>query len=79
MRNTNHAHWFAFAHRAGFIDVSGDVWTGDVVMSQPGPAQQHLMIAESKEFVIHAHAGLGRVVRQPASFPRNPLAHWRLP
>ncbi len=78
LRNTGHACWFDFAYRSGFVDVAGGISAGDVLMFQPGPAQQHLIIAECNSVAIHAHAGLRRVVRQPITMPQTLLAHWRL-
>ncbi|MFU7527313.1 NlpC/P60 family protein [Qipengyuania sp. ASV99] len=79
LRNTAPEAWFGFAEVAGFEQVKGRIAPGDVVMVQPGPGQQHLIVAENGNTGIHAHAGLRRVVRQPIAFPDAPLAHWRLP
>lgn len=78
LRNIAPYRWFTFAAISGLSSVDGKPAPGDIVMVQPGPAQQHLLIAESEGVAIHAHAGLRRVVRQPISFPHRPLAHWRL-
>ena len=78
LRNSDPSRWFAFAERSGLLAVSGAVAIGDVLMVEPGPGQQHLLIAESREIAIHAHAGVGRVVRQPIDFSHDAQSHWRL-
>lgn len=78
LRNAAPESWFWFAKAAGFDQVRGTIASGDVVMIEPGPGQQHLIIAKSNNIGIHAHAGLRRVVRQPIAFPVAPLGHWRL-
>ena len=78
LRNTDPSRWYKSALDSGFLPVIAKPIRGDVILVQPGPAQQHLVIVESSHSGIHAHAGLGRVVRQPMDFPTNPPAHWRL-
>lgn len=57
--------------------VRGAVRTGDLVLVQPGPAQHHLVIIGPDNSFIHAHAGLGRVVRTPGQ-PFWPVcSQWR--
>ena len=51
---------------------------GDVVVIEPAPGQQHLLIAHKSRTAIHAHAGLRRVVRQPLSITYDLTALWRL-
>ena len=58
--------------------MSGPVLRGDVVLVEPGPGQQHLLIAEHSTSAIHGHAGLRRIVRETVRFPIMPIAHWRL-
>ncbi len=41
---------------------------GDIVLVRPSPIQLHLMVATEQGY-IHAHAGLGRVVRMPGASP----------
>lgn len=79
LRNAAITGWIGCAARSGLVPATGGVRPGDVVLTCPGPGQHHLMIAADAASVIHAHAGLGRVVRQslPARFA--PCARWRLP
>ncbi|MHA7820398.1 MAG: hypothetical protein ACX930_12195 [Erythrobacter sp.] len=79
LRNSDPERWFAFARYSGLVDAGETgVMEGDVLVIEPGPGQQHLLIAETHKYAIHAHAGLRRVVRQPCDFTAEPLAHWRL-
>lgn len=78
LRNSDPSRWFGFARHSGLGDAEGDLIVGDVLVVAPGPGQQHLQIIETPKSVIHAHAGLRRVVRQPSDFSADLLAHWRL-
>ena len=78
LRNSDPARWFAYALDSGFRETFDSPLPGDILLIEPGPGQQHLLIVENHFAAIHAHAGLGRVVRQSFIFPRSPLAHWRL-
>ncbi len=49
---------------------------GDILLAQAGPRQQHLMIMAS-DGLVHAHAGLRRVVLTPWPSPWNILHIWR--
>lgn len=49
---------------------------GDVLLVEGGPMQLHLMI-HSDGGLIHAHAGLGRVVLMPSPSPWALLGCWR--
>jgi cell wall-associated NlpC family hydrolase len=72
------AQWLPDPDTCGFADAREPFRPGDVVMLQPGLAQFHLAIADRSLGWIHAHAGLRRVVREPA-LPNGTLtAHWRL-
>ena len=51
--------------------------TGDVLLLRPGPAQVHLAIVGAGG-LIHAHAGLGRIVLTPPPLPWPIERHWRL-
>lgn len=50
---------------------------GDVVLVVPGPAQHHLLVAESERSFIHAHATLRRVVRTTGALPWPIEVIWR--
>lgn len=78
MRNIAIDHWLPITSKLGLEPTQGTERAGDILLVQPGPAQHHLMIVETPGSVIHAHAGLRRVVRQPLEMPRTRLIHWRL-
>lgn len=67
-----------FVSGSGLVPASGAPWPGDVRLVRVGPAQVHLVITASDGRVVHAHAGLGRVIQSamPASWPT--IGHWRL-
>ena len=78
LRNSNIEQWLGDAHRSSLARSDGPTLTGDVLLTASGPAQHHLMIALSGSWVIHAHAGLRRVVTQPLPPTLRPLRQWRL-
>lgn len=78
LRNSEPGRWLAFSRNYGLADWQGPVEQGDILVTSPGPGQQHVMILETPNCAIHAHAGLRRVVRQPIDLSSPPLAHWRL-
>jgi hypothetical protein len=43
-----------------------------------GPGQVHLLVVGTRGDLIHAHAGLGRVVATPPPCPWPIERHWRL-
>ena len=78
LRNCTIAHWLGYAGLSGLVQADGPVLRGDVLLVQPSPVQHHLLIASGPDHVVHAHAGLRRVVRQPFA-PGAPVAcNWRL-
>lgn len=79
LHNSDHSPWLQCAKASGFIPARGPIEAGDVLLVIPGPGQQHLIIAESATSIIHAHAGLRKVVRQPMDQSIRPQAQWRLP
>lgn len=78
LHNTDPARWLTYADQSGLVLAVGSIERGDVILLRPGPAQQHIVIAEGSGDVIHAHAGLGRIVRQPMKLAEQMLVHWRL-
>lgn len=66
------------ARRCGLVDAGGGVLAGDILLCRPGPGQVHLAIAVPGGSIVHAHAGLGRVVIHsiPPGWPM--LAAWRI-
>lgn len=78
IRNRAVEQWLSHAASSGLVHAAGPIRAGDILLTRPGPAQHHLMIAENALSAIHAHAGLRRVVRQPLSQDIEIAAHWRL-
>ena len=60
---------------AGLVRVD-DTRPGDLLLVRSGPGQLHLAIA-SEDGVIHADAGLRRVVERPGLVPWPVVARWR--
>lgn len=58
--------------REGLLETQAPPLPGDILLFTSSPAQVHLAIAYSGATIVHAHAGLGRVVACP------PLPHWPL-
>jgi cell wall-associated NlpC family hydrolase len=78
LRNLSIERWLGHAALCGLRRAEGPVVRGDVLLVQPSPVQHHLMIASAAGEVIHAHAGLRRVVRQPLAPGAILAARWRL-
>lgn len=78
IRNRSIEGWLELAERAGLAETSRPAQPGDVLLVRPGPAQHHLVIAVSGGRFVHAHAGLRRVVAQPAPLPWPVARHWCL-
>lgn len=79
LKNISVDPWVQHAGRCGLIRICEAPAAGDVLMINSGAAQFHLMIAENQKTVIHAHAGLRRVVRQRMDATTSDfVAQWRL-
>jgi hypothetical protein len=65
------------AGRCGFAPVIGCPVPGDVLLFRLGTWQHHLAIAAPGNEIIHAHAGLRRVVRSPVPSDWMRAGHWR--
>lgn len=78
LRNAEVEPWLDHASRSGFRTMSMPAQTGDLLLTSPGPSQHHLMIICDKNSVVHAHAGLRRVVIQPFDDWPTVLVGWRL-
>lgn len=78
LRNLGIDPWLPFAAQSGLVSVQGKVRAGDILLIALGFAQHHLVIAADRQDVIHAHAGLRRVVRQPRDPAWQVIAHWRI-
>ncbi len=61
---------------AGLAPADGCI-SGDVLLCRPGPGQLHLAI-RTDQGVVHADAGLRRVVERPGAVPWPVVAAWRL-
>lgn len=77
-RNRAIDHWLPLASSAGLVEGELPVRSGDVLLAHVGCQQHHILIADSKDTVIHAHAGLGRVVREPWATSHGLHLLWRL-
>jgi lipoprotein Spr len=62
-------------HAAGFV-APRLACAGDIVLVRISPLQPHLVI-DAGGGVIHAHAGLGRVVIMPMPAEWRELSRWR--
>jgi cell wall-associated NlpC family hydrolase len=66
------------AAKGHFDEADGTPEPGDLLLFRPGPAQAHLAIVGTGGALVHAHAGLGRVVLTPPPWPWPVERHWRL-
>jgi cell wall-associated NlpC family hydrolase len=66
------------ANQCGFVPADGKRAPGDVLFARVGPVQYHLLIVASDGRVVHAHAGLGKVVVGNLSESWTVVGHWRL-
>lgn len=66
-----------FLHDLGCLAV-GVPATGDLLVVAPAPQRRHLAVV-LPDGVVHAHAGLGRVVAGPLDPAWAIVAAWRLP
>jgi cell wall-associated NlpC family hydrolase len=77
LRNLAVEHWLHHAAGSGLTPAPGPERRGDVLLIALGACQHHMAIAADNGFVIHAHAGLRRVVRQPHDPAWQLCAKWR--
>jgi murein DD-endopeptidase / murein LD-carboxypeptidase len=56
----------------------GVALAGDILVTAPAPRQRHLAVV-TPAGVVHAHAGLGRVVEGPLDGDWTIIGAWRLP
>ena len=78
LRNLAVDHWLPLAAQSGLVPATEALRSGDVQLIALGFAQHHLVIACGAGNVVHAHAGLRRVVCQPRDPAWQVLASWRL-
>lgn len=79
LRNLGVETWLPFAGQAGLAPAQDEVRAGDILLITLGFAQHHLAIAIDGQSVVHAHAGLRRVVCQPRDPTWQISARWRVP
>lgn len=78
LRGRPHSYWEKVMRSHGFRRQSTAPVPGDLLFVCPGPLQIHLGVW-SGESLIHADAGLGRIVEAPGE-PRWPmLSTWQKP
>ncbi|WP_066530123.1 NlpC/P60 family protein [Erythrobacter sp. CCH5-A1] len=78
LRNIAIDGWLPLAMQSGLVAAGRPIRAGDVLLLALGYAQHHLVIAIDAGSVVHAHAGLRRVVRQPREPAWQIEAAWRL-
>lgn len=78
LRNIAVDGWISFAAQSGLVEARGPICAGDVLLLGLGYAQHHLVIAIDDLRVVHAHAGLRRVVLQPREPTWQIDAAWRI-
>lgn len=78
LRNIAIDQWLAFAARSGLTPAAGKPRNDEVLLASLGYGQHHLMITTGQDEVVHAHAGLARVVRQPRDPAMRILARWQV-
>ncbi|WP_373487825.1 NlpC/P60 family protein [Blastomonas sp.] len=68
-----------WAQSCGFriIGPEAAASAGDLLLCQPAPDQFHLLVYGGAQ-IIHAHAGIGRVVAMPLPTPWPVVRRWRL-
>ncbi|OJY67487.1 MAG: hypothetical protein BGP16_02880 [Sphingobium sp. 66-54] len=76
LRGTSVARAERALRAAGFA-LADAATAGTLLVARSGPMQLHLMIAAGGG-LVHADAGLGRVVLMPAPSPWPVLGRWRL-
>ena len=78
LRNLDPERFLELPATVGFLETILPPETGDVLLLQAGPAQLHVAIVGVDGGIVHAHAGLGRVVRTPFPLPWPVVGQWRL-
>lgn len=71
LRSRDLAHWERIIRDHGFVRRRADWQSGDLLVLCPGPTQIHLGVWTGSS-LIHADAGLGRIVEAPGT-PRWPV------
>lgn len=79
LRNASIAQHLHFVDRAGLLAAHGAAQPGDILLLRCAPAQFHLAVAAQGSGIVHAHAGLRKVVAMPGPLPWPLIRMWRLP
>lgn len=77
LRNLSVAQWLPLAERSGLVATSGVTRVGDILLIALADFQHHLVIAIGGDQIVHAHAGLRRVVQQPFDPSWLVCGQWR--
>lgn len=78
MRNLDLGRFSSLLDQVGLTPSASPSCAGNILLLRPSTAQFHLAIVGPSGLLIHAHAGLGRVVASPAPLPWPILATWQL-
>lgn len=78
LRLRDAARWIPDPATLGFAAAEHPFAPGDTVLLDLGGGQAHLAVAGPRCDWVHAHAGIGRVVRSPALPEGKILGRWRL-
>ena len=78
MRNLDLARFARLTASVGLVESPSSSGAGDVVLLRPSAAQYHLTIVGHDGSMIHAHAGLGKVVASRTPLPWPIQTRWRL-
>lgn len=78
MRRTHLQPFDRLAAAHALRPVVDDLLAGDVLACRVGAAQFHAAIVLDRARLVHAHAGLRRVVAGPMPSDWNIVRHWRL-
>ncbi|MBH5321547.1 NlpC/P60 family protein [Aurantiacibacter sediminis] len=78
LRNVGLATFMPLLSQLGFARTDEPDMAGDLVLLHPSPGQFHIGIVSVDHHLIHAHAGLRRVVKSPRTPAAPELSRWRL-
>lgn len=67
---------FMNRHEFALCDGGAAIRPGDILLVKTGPNQLHFMVS-AENGLVHAHAGLRRVVLMPRPCPWPILRHWK--
>jgi len=78
LRNLSIDQWLEFAERSGLEPTEEELGPDQVLLVDLGFGQHHLMITTEEDEVVHAHAGLSRVVKHRRDPSMHICKRWRL-